>query len=151
MKKLSAPLLLTLVTLLFGGCISNAVISQGLRAELVRLERTAGGDLQVTWRFRNPNVVPYVINRSVLKISLDGKPIGELTGIKRFGVPAQNLFEQTSVLPASAVTDAATVQQALARGSASYNLGATMWILLVDDKEEKFHVDTAGTVALGAP
>lgn len=152
MKKLFAPLLLAFAVLFAAGCSSNMqIITGGLRAELLRLQRLPGGDVQVTWKVSNPNVVPYVITRANLKISLDGKAVGELTEPRRFAVPAQNLAEQTSVLPANAITDSGTVEQVLARGSATYGLNATIWILMIDDKEEKFRADASGTVATGAP
>jgi hypothetical protein len=152
MKKLFAPLLLALGVLFTAGCSSNMqIVTAGLRAEMLRLQRLPGGDVQVTWRVNNPNVVPYVITRATLKLSLDGKPVGELTEPRRFAVPAQNLADQSSVLPASAITDATTVEQALARGSASYSLNATIWILMIEDKEEKFRADSSGSVATGAP
>ncbi len=151
MKKLFAPLLLALTALFVTGCSSNMqIITGGLRAELLRLQRLPGGDVQVTWKLSNPNVVPYVITRANLKISLDGKPVGELTEPRRFAVPAQNLAEQTSVLSAASLTDAALLEQALSRGSAAYSLNATIWILMLEDKEEKFRADSSGTVATGA-
>ncbi|RXK54669.1 hypothetical protein ESB00_01875 [Oleiharenicola lentus] len=152
MKKLFAPLLLALGVLFVAGCSSNMqIITAGLRAELLRLQRLPGGDVQVTWKVSNPNVVPYVITRANLKISLEGKAVGELTEPRRFAVPAQNLAEQTSVLSAASVTDAALLEQALSRGSASYDLNATIWILMLEDKEEKFRADASGTVVTGAP
>ncbi|MDQ5977087.1 MAG: hypothetical protein QG602_59, partial [Verrucomicrobiota bacterium] len=80
MKKLFAPLLLSLAVLFVAGCSSNMqIVTAGLRAELLRLQRMPSGDVQVTWRVNNPNVVPYVITRANLKVSLDGKAVGELT------------------------------------------------------------------------
>ncbi len=152
MKKLFAPLLLAFTVLFAAGCSSNMqIVTAGLRAEMLRLQRLPGGEVQVTWRVNNPNVVPYVITRATLKISLDGKPVGELTESRRFAVPAQNLVDQTSVLPAGAITDSAAIEQALARGNAGYSLNATIWILMLEDKEEKFRADASGSVATGAP
>lgn len=152
MKKLFAPLLLFLAVLFVAGCSSNMqVVTAGLRAELLRLQRLPGGDVQVTWRVNNPNVVPYVVTRAALKVSLDGKAVGELSDPRRFAVPAQNLAEQTSILPATAITDAAAIEQAMLRGNAAYNLNATIWILILEDKEEKFRADASGSVATGAP
>jgi LEA14-like dessication related protein len=152
MKKLFAPLLLALATLFAAGCSSNMqIVTAGLRPELLRLQRLPSGDVQVTWRVSNPNVVPYVITRSILKVSIDGKPVGELSDPRRFAVPAQNLAEQVSVLSASAITNVATVEQALVRGNAGYSVNATIWILMLEDKEEKFRVDASGSVATGAP
>lgn len=152
MKKLFAPLLLSLAMLFVAGCASNMeIVTAGLRTELLRVQRQPSGDVQVTWKVSNPNVVPYVITRAVLKVSLDGKVVGELNDPRRFAVPAQNLAEQTSVLPAAAITDKATLEQALLRGNAGYALNATIWILMLEDKEEKFRADASGSVATGAP
>lgn len=152
MKKLLAPLFLALAALLIGGCASNTkTITAGLQVELARVQRADNGDLQVTWRVRNPNVVHYVLSRVSFKIALDGQSVGELTETRRVGVPSLNQIEQTSVLPAGAVANAAALEQALARGSAAYNLNATVWILLLDDKEEKVRIDASGTVTTGAP
>lgn len=152
MKKLFAPLLLVIAVLLTAGCSSNMqIVTAGLRAELLRVQRLPTGDVQVTWRLNNPNVVPYVITRATLKVSLDGKPVGEFTETRRFAVPAQNVAEQTSVLAGTAVTDSAAVEQALRKGNVSYSAAATIWILMLEDKEEKFRSEASGNVATGAP
>lgn len=151
MTKLFAPLLLTLAALFLGGCGSHTeVITAGLRTDLVSVKRAASGDIQITWRVRNPNVISYVLTKHAIKVSLDGVPVGTATGTSRFGIPSMNQVDQTSVLT---VTDPAASQalaQALARGSASYKLDATLWLLIVDEDIEKFNLTGSGTVPVTA-
>jgi hypothetical protein len=151
MKKLFAPLLFILAALVLGGCGSNtAVMTAGLRADLVRLQRAGNGDVQVTWRVQNPNVVGYVLTRSIIKLTLDGVPVGTLTSQERIGIPSMNQAERTAVLAIANPAAGAAIEQALARGSASYTLNATMWMLVVDQEFEKFTLTGSGTVPAGA-
>jgi LEA14-like dessication related protein len=151
MKKLLAPLLLALSFLLLAGCSNNmAVITAGLQADLVRVQRAGNGDIQVTWRVRNPNVVGYVLTRHVVKISLDGVPVGTLTSEERIGIPALNEAVRTTVLAVSDAAARPAIDQALARGSAGYTLDATIWLLIVDEDIEKFRLQASGTVPTGA-
>lgn len=152
MKKLFAPLLASLAVLLLGGCGSSTdIITSGLRTGLVRLQPAGNGDLRVTWQVRNPNVVPYVLGKAVLKLSLDGTPIGTVTDNTRLGVPPTNQIEQTSVLTPTGPGAAQAVAQALARGSAGYTLDASFWMVMEEDKQEKFHLAASGTVAVAGP
>lgn len=151
MKKLFAPLLLTLAFLLLGGCANNmAVITAGLRADLVRLQRADNGDIRVTWRVRNPNVVGYVLTKQAIKVSIDGVPIGTVNSEERIGIPATNQAERTNVLTVASPAARQAIEQALARGSANYDLNATIWLLIVDDDIEKFSLTNSGTVPAGA-
>lgn len=151
MKKLFLPLLVSLFALLLSSCASHIEASTaGLRAELVKLQRTAGGDVQVTWRVRNPNVVAYVLTKSSLKITLDGVAVGTVDAEKRFGIPSMNQADQTGVLTTTSPAASQAVNQAIARGSASYNLSAALWLLVVDDDIEKFTLTASGTVPAGA-
>ncbi len=147
MKKLFAPLLLLVATLLVAGCASNTdVVVSGLRADLVRLERAGSGDLAVTWRVRNPNVVPYVLTKASLKLSLNGQLVGTVNDPTRIGVPTAGQIEHTSILKAGEVKAAAVVDQAVAQGSAAYALDAALWVLLLEDKEDRFHLSATGTI-----
>jgi len=151
MKKLFLPLLVSFLALILGGCVSNAVESTaGLRIELVRLQRTGNGDIQVTWRAQNPNVVAYVLTKSSLKISLDGVAVGTVDAQTRFGIPSMNQVDQTGVLVTADPAASQAVEQALARGSASYTLNATLWLLVIEEDIEKFTLTAAGTVPTGS-
>jgi hypothetical protein len=151
MKKLFAPLLWLVAALLLGGCASNTqIVVAGLRADLVRVQRSSAGEVQVTWRVRNPNVVPYVLTRASLKISFNGQSLGVVNDQTRLGVPINNAIEHTAVLTQPSAEAGQLVTQALAQGSASYALDANFWVLLVDDKEEKFQLKAAGTVPVTA-
>jgi LEA14-like dessication related protein len=150
MKKLFLPLLVSLFAFLLSSCASHIEASTaGLRAELVKLERAANGDVQVTWRVRNPNVVAYVLTKSALKISLDGVPVGTVEAEKRFGIPSMNQVDQTGVLTAPGPSASQAISQAIARGSANYTLNAGLWLLVVDDDIEKFSLTASGTVPVG--
>jgi LEA14-like dessication related protein len=151
MKKLFLPLLISLFALLLSSCASHIEASTaGLRAELVKLQRTASGDIQVTWRVRNPNVVAYVLTKSSLKITLDGVAVGTVDAEKRFGIPSMNQVDQVGMLTATSPAASQAINQALARGSASYNLNAVLWLLVVDDDFEKFTLTASGTVPASA-
>ena len=147
MKKLLAPLLLALAVLFAGGCANVAEVSTvGLHADLVKLHRTASGEVRVTWRVRNPNIVAYVLTRSALKISLDGAPVGIANDPSRFGVPTLNQVEQTAVLVPNGPAAVDIINRAVAKGSANYSLEATIWMLVVDDKSEKFTLTASGSI-----
>jgi len=151
MKKLFAPLLVLLTALLFSGCSSNIVATTaGLHADLVKINRATNGDIQVTWRVRNPNVVSYVLTRHSLKISVDGTAIGTIAAEKRFGIPPMNQADHTSVLTVSDPAANQAITQALAKGSANYTLNATLWLLLRDDEVEKFTLNNSDTVPVTA-
>lgn len=147
MKKLLAPLLLALAVLLIGGCTNVAEISTlGLEADLIRLQRAANGEVRVTWRVRNPNIVAYVLTKGELRITLDGAPVGLASDTHRFGVPALNQIEQTAVLTPNGPAAADIIARAVAKGSAQYTLEATLWMLVVSDKSEKFTLSASGTI-----
>jgi hypothetical protein len=147
MKKLLAPLFLLLTALWLGGCTNIAEVStSGLQADLVRLQRTANGEVRVTWRVRNPNIVAYVLTKTSFRLSLDGAPVGLMTDTTRVGVPSMNLVEQTAVLVPSGPAAADIISRAIAKGSANYSFEATLWMLVVDDKSEKFSLTASGTI-----
>lgn len=151
MKKLLAPLFLLLAGLWLGGCSNIAEIStSGLQADLVRLQRAGNGEIRVTWRVRNPNIVAYVLTKSSLRISLDGAPVGVVTDPTRFGVPPMNQIEQTTVFVPNGPAAADLINRAIAKGSANYSFEATVWMLVVDDKSEKFTLTGSGTIPTSA-
>jgi hypothetical protein len=151
MKKLLAPLFLLLAALGLGGCSNIAVIStSGLQADIVSLQRTGGGEVRVTWRVRNPNVVAYVLTKTSMRLSLDGAPVGLVTDNTRLGVPTMNLVEQTSVLVPNGPAAVDIINRAIAKGSADYSFEATVWMLVVDDKSEKFSLTGNGTIPVTA-
>ncbi len=151
MKKLLAPLLLVLAVLLAGGCANVAEIStKGLHADLVRVQKAPNGEVRVTWRVSNPNIVAYVLTKSALKVSIDGAPVGVANDPKRFGVPSMNQIEQTTVLVPNGPAATEIIDRALAKGSANYALEATIWMLVVDEKSEKFVLTTNGSVPVTA-
>jgi len=147
MKKLLTPLLLVLAVLFAGGCTNVAEISTlGLQADLVKLQKTSGGEVRITWRVRNPNVVSYVLTKSMLKISLDGAPVGLVNDPTRFGLPTMNQYELTSVLVPNGPAATDIINRAIAKGSAGYSLEATIWMLVVDQKSEKFVLTASGSI-----
>ncbi len=151
MKKLLAPFFLLLAALWLGGCTNIAEVStSGLQADLVRLQRTANGEVRVTWRVRNPNIVAYVLTKTSFRLSLDGAPVGVVTDATRIGVPSMNQVEQTAVLTPNGPAAADIISRAIAKGSANYTFEATLWMLVVDDKSEKFSLTASGTVPVTA-
>jgi hypothetical protein len=81
MKSLLSSLLL--LTLVLGGLTSctstSTIIATGLRIELTQVQRMSNGEVQVTWRFHNPNVVSYLFSKVSLRVALDGTQIGTRT------------------------------------------------------------------------
>jgi hypothetical protein len=149
MKKLSALLLLVLLALA-AGC-KNYVIptTAGLHADLISLQR-AGNEVQVTWRLRNPNVVAYVLTQTSHRVTLGGTLVGTVTDKERIGVPSQNEVERIGVLvPASPAAQEA-INQAIANGSAPYTLESTFWMLMIEDKTEKFTRSSSGRIPITA-
>lgn len=147
MKKLFAPLLLLLALIAAAGCTNYVVHSTaGLQTDLVSLQRTAGGEVRVTWRVRNPNVVAYVLTSVTHRISLDGAPVGTVTDGSRFGVPTANAVERTGVLVPNGPAAGEIIAQAIAKGSASYAVDSTLWMLVIDNKTEKFSLSSSGTI-----
>lgn len=149
MKKLFALPLLALVALA-AGC-KNYVIptTAGLHVDLISLQRS-GHEVHVTWRVRNPNVVAYVLTQSIHRITLGGVQIGTLTDKDRIGVPSQNEVERSGVLVPSSPAASEAINQAIAQGSAAYTLDSTFWMLVLDDKTEKFARPSSGTVPVTA-
>lgn len=149
MKKLSALLLLALVALA-AGC-KNYVIptTAGLHVDLISLQR-AGQEVHVTWRVRNPNVVAYVLTQTSHRISLGGVQLGTVTDKDRIGVPSQNEVERHGVLVPASPAASEAINQALAKGSAAYTLESTFWMLVLDDKIEKFTRPSSGTIPVTA-
>jgi LEA14-like dessication related protein len=149
MKKLSALLLLALVALA-AGC-KNYVIptTAGLHVDLVSLQQ-AGAEVRATWRVRNPNVVAYVLTQSSHRITLDGVQIGTVTDKDRIGVPSQNEVERSGVLVPASPAAREAINQAITKGSGAYALESTLWMLVLDDKTEKFTRPSSGTIPVTA-
>jgi hypothetical protein len=149
MKKLSVLLLLALVA--FAAGCKNYVIptTAGLHVDLISLQR-AGDEVHVTWRVRNPNVVAYVLTQTSHRITLGGTPIGTVTDKERVGVPSQNELERSGVLVPSSPAAREAINQAVAKGSAAYTLDSTLWMLVLDDKIEKFSRPSSGTIPVTA-
>lgn len=152
MKSRMLPLLLVLLAALgLAGCTNvSEVVSAGLRIELVRLERSGDGAVQVTWRLRNPNVVPYLIDRSTHKVTLNGAALGTFADGNRVGIQPQSMVERTDVLVPANGQVSGQVAQLAAAGTASYRVESTVWILIVDDQKEKASLVGTGTVAVTA-
>jgi hypothetical protein len=152
MKQLLTPLLLlSLVLSGLTGCSSTSkIISSGLRIELTRVERDSSGAVQVTWRVHNPNVVSYVFSKSAHKLSLDGTAVGMVEDVAPLGVPQLSQADRTATLAPSGAAASQVIDQAIARGSAGYQMNSTLWVLIIDDDLEKIVLNGAGTVPVSA-
>jgi hypothetical protein len=148
MKQLLTPLLLlSLILSGLTGCSSTSkIISSGLRVELTRVERDSSGAVQVTWRVHNPNVVSYVFSKSAHKLSLDGAVVGTIEDVAPLGVPQLSQADRVATLVSSGAAASQVIDQAIPRGSASYRLDSTIWVLIIDDELEKIALAGAGTV-----
>lgn len=152
MKQLLSSLLL--LSLVLGGltsCTSNSVIiATGLRIELVQVQRSPDGTVQVTWRFQNPNVVSYLFSKVSLRIAMDGMQIGTIQDNAPLGLPASNHADRTGTLVPAGPSANQVIEQALARGSAPYRVDSTVWVLIVDDEMEKIPLSRTGSVPVTA-
>jgi len=149
MKRI-LPLLLALVLVCgFTACNSMDVIAAGLKVELTGIERAGDGTVHVAWRVQNPNVFPYLLHRTVHKVSLNGTLVGTLTDESPFAVPAQSQAEHTGVLTL-AKSGGTALDQAVAQGSVAYRLDSVVTVLLLDDKFEKIPLNSSGTVTVTA-
>lgn len=151
MKNWLTPLLLVVSLFILGACTSSSeIISTGLKIELTRVERASDGTISVTWRVRNPNVVSYLIDRSIHRVKLDGLVLGTITDTARLGVPAQSPAERTSVIAPNGAMSADQFAQLATKGTASYQVDSTVYLLIYDDEITKASLSGAGTVSVGA-
>ncbi len=147
MKNWLTPLLLAASLCALAGCTSKSeVIATGLSVELTRVERAGDGTIRVAWRVNNPNVVTYLIDRVVHKVTLDGTVIGTVTDSGRLGVPARSAVDRTSVLVPAGGQTADNLARLAAKGSASYALESTVFLLLYDDEISKASFSGSGRV-----
>lgn len=152
MKQLSHSLWV-LVCLAIGltGCSSNnRIIASGLSVEVARIQQNAAGDVMVTLRAHNPNVVSYLFAKTLHTLTLDGKLVGKIEENSPQGLPAINLIERTAKLTVTDDAARQVIAQALRRGSATYRVESTVWVLIVDDDIEKISLSGAGTVTVSA-
>lgn len=151
MKNWFTPLLLVVSLAAFTSCASTSeIITTGLRIELTQIERSSDGTIQATWRVKNPNIVPYLIDRSTHKVTLDGVLVGTITDSARLGIAAQSQVERTSVLKPANAQVADRLVQLAAKGSASYQLSSAIVLLLYDDETSKSTLTGSGSVAIRA-
>jgi len=147
MKNWLTPLLLAMSLLALAACTSaSEIIATGLKIELTQVERAGDGTIHVTWRVRNPNVVSYLVDRSIHKVTLDGVLVGTITDKVRLGVPPQSPADRTSVLTPVNAQVADHLVQLAAKGRASYNVDSTIFLLIYDDEITKASLSASGSV-----
>lgn len=150
MKHWLTPVLLFCIAGLFVGCRSGYdVIATGVRVELTQVDVGADGSIQVNWRVSNPNVVSYLWDHSLHKVSLNGTLVGTVTDSQRLGVPPQNHADRVSSLKPASADAVARIRQ-LAGSSANYSVDSTAWILIVDDDLVKTPFQGSGNVPVVA-
>jgi hypothetical protein len=98
----------------------------------------------------NPNIVSYLLAKTTHKLTLNGLVVGTLGDDSHLGVPAQTRMERTTVLVPASPAAGAAIEQAVAQGSAAYELDSVIMLLIVDDKFEKVRLKAAGTVPVVA-
>jgi LEA14-like dessication related protein len=146
MKHLLTPLLLLILTVggLTGCSSMTKTIASGLRIEVTQVQRDSGGNVLVSWRVQNPNVVAYLFTKSSHKLTLDGTTVGSFEETVRFGVPAFSHAERTATLVTTKTPAPQIIEQALARGSTAYGLDSTLWVLIVDEQVERISLKGSG-------
>jgi LEA14-like dessication related protein len=147
MKKLLAPfLLLSLLAAFFAGCSGSNTTMVGLQAELAGIQRAGEGDVSVTWRVVNPNIVPYLVARADHRIYLDGVLVGTISDRSALAVPAQSKPERTSKLVIAGAAAERALAGATASGSAAYRLESEVTIRLFGENTDKSDLRATGTV-----
>ncbi len=150
MKKWLTPLFV-LVALFIAGCQNTGdIMSVGLSVDATKIERTADGTFEVTWRLKNPNVATYLMDHSTHKLFIDGTLVGTINQEGRIAIPRDSFAEHTDKLILGPSPAAAKLAQVLAQGSANYRLETLAWMLVVDEQIEKSILTGAGTVPVTA-
>lgn len=151
MKHHLSRLLLALILVCgFTACGAPTFITAGIRIEATRIERAGDGTVRVIWRVENPNVTSYLLEKSNHKLSLNGTLVGTFTDTVRFGVPARNHAERSSILTPVNPPAETVLAQAIAQGSATYHLDSMVHLLIVDDQIERIPLTHSGTVPVSA-
>lgn len=152
MKPWITPLLAALLLAAFASCHAgdSEIIARGLQIELVQVERAADGTVQVTWRMKNPNVVPYLVDHAAHKITLGGTLLGTVNDTARLGLPPQSQAERTNPLTPAGPDAAGRVAQLAGQGTATYQVDSTVFLLIVDDDIIKSVLTGTGSVPVTA-
>jgi hypothetical protein len=151
MKNWLTPLWLVVAMFALGACTSTStIIATGLKIEVTRVERATDGTIQVSWRVRNPNIVSYLVDRSIHRVKLDGLVLGTITDTVRLGVPPQSPADRTSTITPNGGMSAEQFSQLAAKGSASYEVESTIYLLIYDDEITKSSLSASGTVPVSA-
>jgi LEA14-like dessication related protein len=148
MKKLLTPLVLLLGVVLFhAGCSnSGTIVVTGLRIEITGIERSSNGDVQVTWRLMNPNIVPYLLSRVSQKISLNNTLVGTTLDTAPIAIPAQDHATHTSKLTLAGGAASQVLAGAAGHGPVSYRVETALSIQLFGDMIERGDISGAGVV-----
>ena len=147
MKKWLTPLFAALIVAMLAGCASNSeIIATGLRIQLTQIRAAADGSVEVSWRVNNPNVVPYLVDRSSHKILLNGEAVGTVVDNTRVGLPPQSGVDRKAALTPANAAAAQRIAAAAGQESVNYRVDTTIWLLLVDDELEKASLTASGSV-----
>jgi hypothetical protein len=135
-----------MIAVFLAGCGGPNTATVGLKIELAKVVRQADGQVQVTWRVVNPNIVPYLLAQATHRIYLDGALVGSLDDREAIAIPAQtNLERTTALVPAGPGAERGLAAAATA-GSAAYRVESTVIVRLYGDTTEKSTLQGAGTV-----
>jgi hypothetical protein len=150
MKRLLTPVfLLVLLALIFPGCSNTSeILATGLSLQVTKIDRATDGTVMVSWQIDNTNVVSYLMSHVILKVSLNGTPIGTIQDTEPLAVPVSNNVGRTAKL---AVADSAATQAitaAIASGKATFHASAQVVVLIYGDTVEKSVLEGSGTVAV---
>ena len=149
MKRILAPVFL-LAVLLCGCSSSDNVVSVGLRIELNGVERAADGTVQVSWQVANPNVVPYLVSHTTLKVYLDGAYLGMANDEEPLGVAPSSHAGRTSRLSGGDAAAAQAVAAAGVKGSGNYRVDSVVVLRLYDEAVQRALFSNSGTVPVTA-
>jgi hypothetical protein len=151
MKKWFTPLFVLLTLGLLAGCASTSqIIATGLKVQVARVTPAADGSVEVTLRVVNPNVVPYLIDHSAHKISLNGQLIGTAIDSARLGLAAGRSEERKLALTAIPPAGLQAIAAAAGQDAVAYRVESTVWLLLVDDDIEKASLNATGVTPVAA-
>ena len=147
MKQLITPFLLVgLLAAALAGCNSGQVVTVGLKVELIGIQRTGDGTVQVTWRVNNPNVVSYLLSETRHRIFLNGALVGSVVDTEPTAFPAQSHVDKTAKLTLAGAAAERGLSEAAAAGSAGYRVETQIIVQLYGDAYEKGNLSQSGTV-----
>jgi hypothetical protein len=152
MKRLSAPVFLfSLLAAILTGCINTSrIIATGLKGELTGIICGSDGTVTATWHVTNTNVVSYLFARVRSKVYVNGSYVGMIVNENPLGIPASTEVDRSGQITGSDAAAKRVLADALAHGSASYQVDTQVTVRIYGDTVEETKLSHSGTVPVTA-